>query len=101
MFHRAQLRDLAQDLHIVIATGEYTQSGAITLLAAMSEVDLDLAARILDQESPMGQGNSYTRQPDGSMRPEWGTARRYTAGARLLPRHHGVTSRRLTLHDEN
>ncbi|MFG6197835.1 hypothetical protein [Nonomuraea sp. JJY05] len=85
MLNRAQLRELAQDLHIVIATGEYTQHGAITLLAAMSDVNYALAERILDQESPMGQGNVYTILPNGSYRPEYGTARvvwDYTEGDR-------------------
>lgn len=75
MLNRAQIRDLAQDLQIVIATGEYTRDGAVTLLTFLSlDVDFATAERILDQESPMGHANSYVLLPDGDLRPERGAA---------------------------
>ncbi|MBG0818910.1 hypothetical protein [Planomonospora sp. ID82291] len=72
----ADLRDLAEDLHILIATEEYTRDRAITLLALMRPgLGFDAAERVLRSADPAMHAGSWDILPNGDLRPRWGTKR--------------------------
>lgn len=66
---------LAEDLHIAVAVGEYTQAGAIALIGHMGDVNDVIARRAYRRADPTVQANVYDVH-DGTMRPRWGAARR-------------------------
>ncbi|MGV9383473.1 hypothetical protein ACWDRB_47205 [Nonomuraea sp. NPDC003707] len=73
MLTRPQLEALAGDLHIALATGEYTRDGAIRLLSCLGGTGE--AAAILDEADPIRHGTTYVELPCGDRRPIEGTAR--------------------------
>ncbi|GAA2410890.1 hypothetical protein GCM10010404_80980 [Nonomuraea africana] len=69
-------QQLAEDLHVAVALGEYTVENALRaldILTAFGDVEQLHIYRAAD---PMGQANSWTRLQDGTIRPEWGNARK-------------------------
>ncbi|MER5322293.1 hypothetical protein [Streptosporangium roseum] len=69
---------LAEDLHVAIATGEYDAEGAQAFIAyLLPEVDPRQVRRIFRNGDPQGQANSWRYVPEtGAMIPSWGVARR-------------------------
>ncbi|WP_449065909.1 hypothetical protein [Planomonospora algeriensis] len=93
MLTTPRLEDLAEDLHLAIATGEITRDRAITALAlAAPGLGFDGAEQVLERKDPIGEGNRYDRLPDGRFCPAWGNSRRIwdhtegdKKGVRVLP----------------
>ncbi|GAA2691700.1 MULTISPECIES: hypothetical protein [Nonomuraea] len=89
---RMQAQELAEDLHIAVALGEYSAENALRALDILTAFDDVEQIRIYRAADPMGQANSWTRLEDGTIRPSWGTARQIwdyqhgtKKGAKVLP----------------
>ncbi|MEU6713002.1 hypothetical protein ABZ897_16090 [Nonomuraea sp. NPDC046802] len=83
------LDQLAEDLHIAVAVGEYTEAGAIALIAHMGGLDDRMARRTYRRENPSLKANTYDL---ATMRPLRGAARRIwdllhgpTKGEQVMP----------------
>ncbi|MEU4513150.1 hypothetical protein AB0G05_26950 [Nonomuraea wenchangensis] len=76
------LDQLAEDLHIAVAVGEYSEAGAIALLAHVGGLDDRMARRTWRSENPSMKANTYEVP---SMRPLRG------ASARIWDLTHGST----------
>ncbi|WP_449065907.1 hypothetical protein [Planomonospora algeriensis] len=70
-----ETRDLAEELHIPLATGELTRDHAIAILSSMGGIGTEAAAKVLRRNDPAMQAGAWERLPNGDMRPCWGTKR--------------------------
>ncbi|SDH70104.1 hypothetical protein SAMN05421505_120130 [Sinosporangium album] len=71
-----EMEDLAEDLRLAVRLGEYTETGALALIALIGDLTPTAARRIWRRADPTTQGNVWKRHPDGTMEPRYGTARR-------------------------